>query len=135
MKFFEKFKCIQSKICSLIPTTQGFSCYTLAEHRRFHTAIIVYRTLHQLSPLYSTDTFKCVTTVTLHIGRNSNRLFVPRVRTSYGKNSFLLLGYANLELFKCRHIHCDFSYNYINLFKMIMLIIVSCTYVAILYVV
>ena len=52
VQYFKKFKRIHSKFCSLIPATQSFLCHTLAECGRFHTAIIVSRTLHQLSPAY-----------------------------------------------------------------------------------
>jgi len=65
---------------------------TLAKRRRFHTAIIVYKILHQLSPGYLRATSNYVTTVTSHVGRNIHRLFVPRVRTNYGKNSFYYKG-------------------------------------------
>ena len=56
--------------------TRFFHC-TLVERRRFHTAIMVYRILHRLSPTYLQDTFKYTTTVTSHVGRNRYRLFVP----------------------------------------------------------
>ena len=92
VQYFKKFERIHSKFCLLIPDTQCFLCHTLAERRRFHTAILVYRTLHQLSPAYLRETFKYTTTVISHVGRNSHRLFVQRVRTSYGKNSFYYKG-------------------------------------------
>ena len=74
---------------------KGFSCCTLAECRRFHAAVVVYRTLHWLSTLYLADTFRYATAVTFHNGRNNHPLFVPRVRTSYGKNSFYYKGIWN----------------------------------------
>ena len=76
---------------SLIPAKESFLCHTLAE-RRFHTAIIVYKILHQLSPAYLRATSIYTTTVTSHVGRNSHRLFVPRVRTTYGKNGLYCKG-------------------------------------------
>ena len=92
VQYFKRFECIHSKFCSLIPATQSFLCHTLAERRRFHTAIIVYKILHQLSPAYLRATFNYTITVTSHVGRNSHRLFVPRVRTTYGKNSLYYKG-------------------------------------------
>ena len=71
--------------------TRFFHC-TLVERRRFHIAIMVYKILHLLSPTYLQDTFKYTTTVTSHVGRNSHRLFVLRVRTTYGKNSLFYIG-------------------------------------------
>jgi len=90
--FFRRFERIHSRFCSLVPTLQGFSCCILAERRRFHVAVIVYRTLHQLSPLYLADTFRYATAVTSHIGRNNHHLFVPRVSITYCKNSFYYKG-------------------------------------------
>ena len=100
VQYFKKFERIHSKFCSLTPATQSFLCHTLAERRRFHTAILVYRTLriHRLSPAYLRETFQYTTTVTSHVGRNSHRLFVPRVRTSYGKNSFYYKGTPQFTL-------------------------------------
>jgi len=37
---------------------------------------------------YLADTFRYPTAVTSQTGRNNHSLFVPRVRTSYGKNRF-----------------------------------------------
>ena len=53
---------------------------------------MVYRTLHRLLPIYLQDIFNYTTTVTSHFGRNSYRLFVPRVRTNYDKNSLYYTG-------------------------------------------
>jgi len=89
VQFFRRFERIHSRFCSLVPTIQGFSCCILAERRHFRAAV-VYRTLHWLSPLYLADTFRYATAVTSHIGRNNHRLFVPRIRTTYGKNSFII---------------------------------------------
>lgn len=40
---------IHPKLCSMILATQSFLHHPLAKHRRFHTAIIIYKILHQLS--------------------------------------------------------------------------------------
>ena len=86
VQYFKRLERIHSKFCSLNPGTQGFFHHTLVECRPFHIAMIVYKILHQLSPTYLGETFNYTTTVISHVGRNSHRLFVPRVRTTYGKN-------------------------------------------------
>ena len=55
--YFKRFECVHSKFCSLLSATQNFFHCTLVERRRFHIAIMVYRTLHCLSPIYLQDTF------------------------------------------------------------------------------
>ena len=92
VQYCKRLEHIHSKFCSLIPATQSFLCHTLAERRRFHTAIIVYKILHQLSLAYLRATLNYTTTVTSHVGRNSHHLFVTRVHTTYGKNSLYYKG-------------------------------------------
>jgi len=92
VQYFKRFERIHSKFCSSVSTTHSYFCCTLAERRRFHTATIVYRTLQKLAPSYLRDSFQYAATVTSHIGRNSHRLFVPQVRTSFGKDSFYYKG-------------------------------------------
>ena len=119
VQYFKRFERIHSKFCSLIPATQSFLCHTLAERRRFHTAIIVYKILHQLSPAYLRATFNYTTTVTSHVGRNSHRLFAPRIRTTYGKNNLYYKGtqiwnslnaslYAAATLGQFKHLYKDY---------------------------
>jgi len=95
--------------------------------------------IHQLDKCHTTRLphIQVTSTVTSHIGRNSNCLFVPRVRTSYGKNSFyyngtLIWNSLNAAIYTVTSLT---QLNYINLFlvKMIMLIIVSCMYVILLH--
>jgi len=88
VQYFKRLEHIHSKFRLLIPATQRFLHHTLAEHRRFHTAIIVYKIFCQLSPAYLRETFNYTTTVSFHVGRNIHRLFVARVRTTHSKNSF-----------------------------------------------
>ena len=54
---------------------------TLAERRHFHTIVQVYKILHLLVPIQ--DMFMFSDTLTGHVGRNSHRLFIPKMRTSY----------------------------------------------------
>ena len=75
------------------PSSTDFSaCLTLAERRRYHAVIQVYRVLHKLSPSYLNATFHYATDITLRTGRNLYRLFVPRVRTTLAKHSFYFRG-------------------------------------------
>ena len=77
------------------PSSINFSaCLTLAERRRYHAAIQVYRVLHKLSPSYLNATFHYAAAVdiTLHTSRNLYHLFVPRVRTTLAKHSFYFRG-------------------------------------------
>ena len=83
--------------------------------------------LYRLSPTYLQDTFKYTTTVTSHVDRNSHRLFVPRVRTTYGKNSLFYIGmqvwnslhasfYTAATLGQFKHLQLyksNFKYNFI----------------------
>ena len=135
VQYFKRFERIHSKFCSLVPATQSFLCHTLAERRRFHTAIIVYKILHQLSPAYLRATFNYTTTVTSHVGRNSHRLFVPRVRTIYAKNSLYYKGtqiwnllnaslYAAATLGQFKHLN-KYYCMYVN-----VLLVNACSYIA-----
>ena len=65
---------------------------TLAERRHFHTIVQVYKILHLLVPTYLQDMFMFSDTLTGHAGRNSHRLFIPRMRTSYGQKSLCYRG-------------------------------------------
>lgn len=60
---------------------------TLAEHRRFHTAIQIYKILSQLSPSYLYSTFRFAISVKDHAGRNVHYLYVPAMHLNYGKQS------------------------------------------------
>ena len=46
-----------------------------------------YKILHQVSPPYLSNLFRYTRDVTGHQGRNPACLYVPRVRTNYGKSS------------------------------------------------
>ena len=89
--------------------TRFFRC-TLVERRRFHTAIMVYKILHRLSPTYLQDTFKYTTTVTSHVGRNSHRLFVPRSSDHLWQEQSFLYRYASLEFITRILLHCSHSW-------------------------
>jgi len=63
---------------------------TLVECRTFHRAVQVFRILHNVSPTYMRGLFSYATDVTGRTGRNPHQLYVPRIRTNYGKRSLNL---------------------------------------------
>ena len=65
---------------------------TLAERQTYHTAIQVFKILHNFSPTYLQGLFSYTSNVTGHIGRNPHRLYVPGIRTNYGKRSLRYRG-------------------------------------------
>ena len=56
---------------------------SLTERRTFHITVQVYKIVKKISHLH--DTFSFAVDITGHSGRNVHRLFVPRVKTNYGK--------------------------------------------------
>ena len=65
---------------------------TLVERHHFHTLVQVYKILHFLVPTYLQNMFVFSRAVTGHAGRNSHRLFIPRMRTTYGQKSLCYRG-------------------------------------------
>jgi len=55
------------------------------ERRKFHTAVKIFKSIHQKLTSYLHNIFYYSRDVIGHIGRNINRLFVPRVNNNYGK--------------------------------------------------
>ena len=90
--YFRQLERLHSKFQNPSSETDPTVCVTLAERRRFHTAIQIYKVLHHLSPPYLHDTFQYAVDVTGRAGRNVHRLFVPRVRTTLAKQSFYFRG-------------------------------------------
>ena len=82
---------VHSKFLNKLPPAyrSRFSS-TLTERRRFHTAVQIFKSIHQISPPYLHKIFQFSRDVTGHISRNFNRLFVPRVSTNFGKRSFFI---------------------------------------------
>jgi len=68
-------------------STSSVLNFTLAECRRFHTAVQVYWILNKLSPPYLHPTFRYAVSVTGHTGCNVHQLYVPAVHLNYGKRS------------------------------------------------
>ena len=71
---------------SLIDST-GSSMFnvTLAEHRRFHIAIQMYKILTKVSLSYLHTTFKSAMSVKNRTGCSSHRLYIPAIHINYGK--------------------------------------------------
>ena len=65
---------------------------TLAERRRFHTAVQVFKSVHRLCPVYLNDFFVNSVALKGHCGRNPYQVFTPRVRTLFGKAANLYYG-------------------------------------------
>ena len=61
----------------------------------FHTALQVYKIVKKISPPHLHDIFSFAVDFTGHFGRNQHKLFVPRVRTNYGKRSLAYKGTTN----------------------------------------
>ena len=111
VQFFKRLEHVHSKFCSLLSATQGFFHCTLVECRRFHTAIMVYKILHHLSPIYLQDTFKYTTTVTSHVGRNSYCLLCREFGPLMARTlSFIYCRYASLEFITRIPLHCSHSW-------------------------
>ena len=93
---------IHSKFIKKLPLTYRSKFpFTLTERCRFHTAIQIFKSLHQISPPYLHNIFQIFKDITGHVSHNINRLFVPRVSTNYGKRSFFYRGavlWNNLSL-------------------------------------
>ena len=78
-------KRVHSKfVCKLPSSYHSKFSFTLIERCQFHMAV---KPLRKISP-YLHDIFQFSRNVTGHLSRNINQLFVPRVFTNYGKQSF-----------------------------------------------
>ena len=77
---------------------------------------------HQFSPAYLREIVNYITIVTSHVGRNSHRLFVPRVHNTYGKNNLYYKGtqtwnllnvslYATATLGQFKHLYISTTSN------------------------
>ena len=84
---------VHSKFLNKVPPAyhSRFS-FTLIERRRFHTAVQIFKSIHQISPPYLHKIFQFSRDVTGHVSCNFNRLFVPRASTNFGKRSFFYRG-------------------------------------------
>jgi len=56
-------------------------------YRVYHTALQGFKIVNNISPSYLHNTFSFAVNISGRFGRNQHRLFVPRVKTNYGKRS------------------------------------------------
>ena len=68
-----------------MPCIDGFVKLTLAERRRYHTAVQVFKSIRKLSPVYLHDQFSNMYDLTGHFGRNQ---FI--LESSYPESELLL---------------------------------------------
>ena len=86
---------LHSKFTSSFHSSDNFNFRSsLTERRTFHTAVQVFKILNKISPPYLRGIFSYAVDVTGRSGRNLHRLFVPSVRTNYGKQSLAYRGTA-----------------------------------------
>ena len=88
MVHFKRLERLHSRFCAksmLSSNTEPFLRVSLTSvDDIIRLAVQVYRILHKLSPPYLCDIFHYTVDVTSHTGRNTHRLFVPRVRANLG---------------------------------------------------
>ena len=79
-KFTSLLERVHSKfVKKLPPSCAPRLSFTLTERRHFHTAIQVFRSVHNYSPSYLLNIFHYSKDITSYCRCNINRLFVPRV--------------------------------------------------------
>jgi len=92
-KFTAMLERIHSKFIKRLPSL--YCCefsFTLMERRKFHTAVKIFKSIHQKLPSCLHNIFCYSRDVTGHIGHNINGFFVPKVNNNYGKESFFYRG-------------------------------------------
>ena len=70
---------LHSHFLQQVPDYNFFVKVTLAERRRFHTAVQVFKVLYQLCPGYLKDWLVFAETYTGHSGQNKYRLFILKI--------------------------------------------------------
>ena len=65
---------------------------SLADRRKFHLAIQVFKSLYQLSPPYLFNIFTYKSQISSRITRNSRKLYIYDVRTNMGKSTLRFRG-------------------------------------------
>ena len=77
---------LHSKFTSSLPFSGNFNLrLSLTERRTFHTALQVFKIVNRISPPYLHGVFSFAVDVTGRSSRNVHRLYVPSVRTNFGK--------------------------------------------------
>ena len=86
---------LHSKFTSSLPSSDNFNLrLSLTERRTFHTALQVFKIVNRISPPYLHGVFLFAVDVTGRSSRNVHRLYVPSVRTNFGKWSLAFRGTA-----------------------------------------
>ena len=76
-------------ILSCRSTNSNLKLPSLPSTRRcFHVAIQAFKVLHKLSPLYLLSALNYTRDITNRTSKNIHRVFVPFVRTNFGKGAF-----------------------------------------------
>ena len=65
---------------------------SLMERRTFHTAVQVFKILHEIAPPYLHGMFRYALDISGRVGRNPLRLYVLSIRTNYGRGSLWYRG-------------------------------------------
>ena len=86
---------VHTKFVSSLPAST-FTVFdlklSLIERRTYHTAVQVFKILHELTPPYLHGMFRYASAVSGRVGRNPLRLYVPSIRTNYGRGSLWYRG-------------------------------------------
>ena len=86
---------LHSKFTSSLPSSDNFNLrLSLTERHTFHTALQVFKIVNRISPPYLHGVFSFAVDVTGRSSRNVHRLYVPSVRTNFGKRSLAYRGTA-----------------------------------------
>ena len=81
---------VHTKFVSSLPAST-FTVFdlklSLVERRTYHTAVQSFKILHELTPPYLHSMFCYASAVSGRVGRNPLRMYVPSIRTNYGRGS------------------------------------------------
>jgi len=83
---------LSKSVCKLSSSYHSKFSFILTERSRFHIAVQIFKSLRRISPAYLYGIFQFSRDITGHLSRNIHRLFVPRVFTNNGKQSFYYHG-------------------------------------------
>ena len=110
-------KKLHSRITGVVPSSsedRQYALYmSLTSHRNFHSVVQVLKIIHELSsPSFLNQTFQLAE----RISQNRYRIYIPSVRTNFGKNGFyyrgaVLWNWPKLSLHDCTSLE-SFKRNY-----------------------
>ena len=111
---------LNSRITDVVPTDSEDCQYALymspTSCRNFHSMVQFFKIIHELSPSYLNQSFQLVENITKRISRNRHRIYIPTIRTNFGKNRFYYRGAVlwnrlKLSLYDCTSLE-SFKWNY-----------------------